>query len=102
MQRRALIRRLWLAATVTAAAFAVVACVPSPPSIGGDPASPSPLWSRSTYQSPFKGYVRMELVEPRPWRATNDRVRDLGGANAQMQGDTDEDPASSPSPSPRP
>lgn len=102
MQRLALILRLRLVATITGAAFVVVACVPRPPSIGGDPASPSPLNGQSTYQSPFKGYVRMDLVEPRPWRATNDRVRDLGGGNTQMQGDTDEDSASSPPPSSRP
>jgi hypothetical protein len=75
----------------TVAVTALAACAPRLPSAGGDPAS-SALTSRISYQTPFAGYVRMDLVGPRPWRATNDRVRDLGGPDAQMLGDSDEDP----------
>lgn len=73
-------------------ASAVAGCAPALPYAGGDPASPAAPASQSQYRSPFKDYVKFGLVEPRPWRETNDRVRALGGPNLQMQGDSDEDP----------
>jgi len=75
----------------TVAVAALAACAPHLPSAGGNPAS-SAVTSRTSYQTPFAGYVRMDLVEPRPWRATNDRVRDLGGPDAHMLRESDEDP----------
>lgn len=74
------------------AASAVAGCAPALPSIGGDPASPAAPASQSQYRSPFKDYVKFGLVEPRPWRETNDRVRALGGPNVQMQADSEDDP----------
>lgn len=74
-----------------AAVSSLAACTPGLPAVGGDPTS-SAATSWTSYRSPFTGYIRMDLVEPRPWRETNDRVRDLGGPDAQMMGDSDEDP----------
>lgn len=73
-------------------ASAVAGCAPALPAVGGDPASPAEPASQLQYRSPFRDYVKFGLVEPRPWRETNDRVRALGGPNLQMQGDSDEDP----------
>lgn len=84
------------------AASALAACTPVLPTIGGDPTVSPAVTSPITYRSPFTGYVRMDLVEPRPWRATNDRVRDLGGSDAQMKDESDEAPAPSSKPQAHP
>ena len=73
-------------------ASALAGCAPAVPKIGVDPASATTAIPSSPYLSPFRDSGRFSLVEPRPWRETNDRVRDLGGADAQMLGDSDEDP----------
>lgn len=73
-------------------ASALAGCAPTLPAIGGDPASATTTVSSTSYRSPFRDSMKFGLVEPRPWRETNDRVRDLGGADAQMLGDSDEDP----------
>lgn len=72
-------------------ALFLAGCAPTLPMAGGDPASPSGATSPKSYESPFKGYVRFDLVEPRSWRETNDRVRVFGGPNIQMQSDSEDD-----------
>lgn len=76
--------------------IAMTACAPSLPMAGADPARVSPTTELVPYRSPFKDYVKFELVEPRPWRETNDRVRDLGGPDPQMQADSEDDPMPQP------
>jgi hypothetical protein len=74
------------------AALMLAGCAPPLPAIGGDPARVTGPSKPISYVSPFAGYAKPVLVEPRAWRETNDRVRDLGGLDAQMQGESDEDP----------
>ncbi len=74
------------------AALVLGACAPALPMTGADPASASATTGPLSYRSPFKDYVTFKPVEPRPWRETNDRVRDLGGPDKQMQADSEDDP----------
>lgn len=74
------------------AASGLAGCAPSLPAVGGDPASPTIATPPAPYRSPFQGYVKFGLVEPRPWRETNDRVRELDGPDAHMLGDSEDDP----------
>jgi hypothetical protein len=69
-----------LAMLAMLAASGLAGCAPSLPAVGGDPASP------------LQGDGNFGLVEPRPWRETNDRVRDLDGPDAHMLGDSEDDP----------
>ncbi len=74
------------------AVLALAACAPALPMTGADPASASAATGSHPYRSPFKDYVTFKPVDPRPWRETNDRVRDLGGPDKQMQADSYDDP----------
>lgn len=74
------------------AALALAACAPALPMAGADPANASATTGPSSYRSPFKDYVTFRPVDPRPWRETNDRVRDLGGPDRQMQADSEDEP----------
>jgi hypothetical protein len=79
---------------VTLSAFGILAlagCSPSLPMPGGDPASPSAAIPTKPYRSVFMDDARFDLVEPRSWRETNERVRVFGGPNIQMQSDSEED-----------
>lgn len=71
--------------------LALVGCAPSLPMAGGDPALPSAAIPSRPYRSLFKDDARFDLVEPRSWRETNERVRVFGGPNIQMQSDSEED-----------
>ncbi len=73
-------------------ALALAGCAPSLPMAGGDPASPSAATPSRPYQVLFKDAARFDLVEPRSWRETNERVRVFGGPNIQMQSDSEDDP----------
>lgn len=74
------------------ACLGLAACAPALPMTGADPASASATTPPHSYRSPFKDYVTFRPVDPRPWRETNDRVRDLGGPDKQMQADSEDDP----------
>ena len=74
------------------AALTLAACAPSLPMAGADPAAAAAGAPGQAYRSPFKDYVTFKPVDPRPWRETNDRVRDLGGPDKQMQADSEDDP----------
>lgn len=79
-------------AVVVAGALALAACAPVLPMAGADPAGASTPAGSHPYRSPFKDYTTFKPVDPRPWRETNDRVRDLGGPDKQMQADSEDEP----------
>ncbi len=83
---------MWFVSLCILGAIALSGCAPVLPMAGGDPASPSVAIPSRPYQSPFKDYARFDLVEPRSWRETNERVRVFGGPNIQMQSDSEDDP----------
>ncbi len=74
------------------AALALGVCAPALPMMGADPASASATTPPHSYRSPLKDYVKFEPVDPRPWRETNDRVRDLGGPDPHMLADSEDEP----------
>lgn len=74
------------------ASLASAACAPALPRAGADPAEAAVTVTPRPYQSPFKDHVSFRPVDPRPWRETNDRVRDLGGPDRQMQADSEDEP----------
>lgn len=78
-------------AAAVAWSLVLAACTPALPMAGADPAGVSMPAGPYSYRSPFKGYVTLKPVDPRPWRETNDRVRDLGGPDKQMQADSEDD-----------
>jgi hypothetical protein len=84
-----------LAFTVLAV-LTLAACAPVPPMIGADPAAASADGRSPSYRSPFKDYVKFAPIEPRSWRETNDRVRDLGGPDPHMLADSEDDPMPQP------
>jgi hypothetical protein len=74
-----------------AGAALLAACTPSLPSAGGDPLDAAAAVPAVSYQTPFKDYVRMQPVEPLPWRALNDRMGALGGPGAHMKAGSQDD-----------
>lgn len=87
---------MWRVALAISSSMILAACAPALPLAGGDPALSVTATPPITYRSSFKDYVKFGLVEPRPWRETNDRVRDLGGPDPQMQADSEDDPMPQP------
>lgn len=78
--------------SLIASSLILASCAPSLSLIGGDPSQSSAKVAAVEYRTPFSRFVKYDLVEPRPWRETNDRVRDLNGPDAQMQADSEDDP----------
>lgn len=72
----------WRAAAV---ASLLAACAPGDPFAADDPADPARRAAVPAYQSPFASQPAFAVVEPRPWRETNDLVRRLGGPAGHLR-----------------
>ncbi len=71
--------------------LALGACAPAQPFAADDPSDPAQPTAALSYTSPFAGQPGFAVVQPRPWRETNDLVRRLGGPAGHLREAPDAD-----------